>query len=99
MQLSQLSAKPQLIKLTLDGEDIVKTYGEALEFYTWDRQPLDVFLKLASIESSNHAGMMDVLRTMIMDEAGNPVIAGDNMIPVQVLTAAMHEITKLLGKS
>jgi hypothetical protein len=99
MQLSQLSAKPQLIKLTLDGEDIVKTYGEALEFYTWDRQPLDVFLKLASIESTNHAGMMDVLRTMIMDEAGNPVIAGDNMIPVQVLTAAMHEITKLLGKS
>ena len=45
MKLSQLAAKPQLIKLSIDDEATVKEHGEAIEFWTWDRQPLDTFMK------------------------------------------------------
>ena len=41
MKLSQLAAKPTLIKLELDDEDVVKEYGEPLEFWIHDRQPIE----------------------------------------------------------
>lgn len=45
MKLSQLAAKPQLVKVVLDDQDTLEQFGEALEFYTWDRQPMEVLLK------------------------------------------------------
>lgn len=97
MKISQLSAKPKLIKLTIDSEDIVTEFGEAVEFYTWDRQPLDVFMKLASANTENYSAMVDILRTMILDEEGRQVIQGENMLPSKVLVAAMTKITEVLG--
>ena len=44
MNLSQLTAKPQLILIELNDEDIMKEFGEAITFHTWDRQPMDVFM-------------------------------------------------------
>jgi hypothetical protein len=53
MKLAELAKKPQLIKVTITDEDIVTEFGEALEFWTWDRQPMDTFLKLASVDQAN----------------------------------------------
>lgn len=98
MKLTQLAAKPQLIRLVLDTPDVIERYQEPLEFYTWDRQPLDVFVKLAQINNSNIGDVIDIVRTMILDESGNQVIQNDVMLPSQVLIQAIGKITDTLGK-
>ena len=45
MKLAELAAEPKLIPITLDDADIVEKYGEPLEFWIWDRQPIDSFNK------------------------------------------------------
>lgn len=98
MKITQLASKPQLVRITLDDADIQKEFGEAVEIWTWDRQPLDIFMKLASANGNNYGDMVDVLRTLILDENGKQVIVGEVMIPTRVLIAAMSAITDLLGK-
>ena len=98
MKINQLAAKPQLVKLVLDSKGLVKEFGEPIEFWTWDRQPLDVFIKLANSQGNNHSEMIDIVRTMILDEQGNQVIQGDNMLPSKVLIEAVAKIVELLGK-
>jgi len=98
MKLSQLAAKPQLIKLTLDDAEIVKEYGEAVEFWTWDRQPLEVFMKLANVKDGDVGNIIDSVRTLILDEKGKQIIIGEEMLPTNLLLAAIAKITETLGK-
>lgn len=98
MDITKLSAKPQLVKITIDDEAIVAKYEEAIDFYTWDRQPMDVFLKMAGASANDESTLVDTLRTMILDERGRQVINGDNMLPTDILVAAMTKISERLGK-
>ena len=98
MKLSQLAAKPQLIKLSIDDADTVKEHGEAIDFWTWDRQPLDTFMKLANSDQANAGAMIDIVRTLILDENGKEVITKDVMLPSTVLIKAISKIVETLGK-
>lgn len=98
MKLSQLAAKPQLIKLVLDDEAVLKEFSEAVEFWTWDRQPLDTFMKLANSNTENVGSMIEVVRGMILDEQGRAIIAKDNMLPSTLLIKAIAKIVETLGK-
>lgn len=98
MKLAKLSAKPQLTMVTLDDEDVVKEFGEPLEFYTWDRQPLDVFMQLANASKVDPTAMITVARSLILDEEGKEIISGDNMLPSNVLIKCIAKIVEQLGK-
>lgn len=98
MKMSQLAAKPQLIKLSLDDADTVKEYGEPIEFWTWDRQPLDTFMKLASTNQTDAIGMIGVIRTLLLDEEGKQLINEEQMLPSPVLIRAISKIVETLGK-
>ena len=98
MKLSQLAAKPQLIKFVLDDEETIKEHGEAIEFWSWDRQPLEVFMKLANAQQNDTGGMIDVVRTLILDENGKQVIKGETMLPSNVLIKVIAKIVETLGK-
>jgi hypothetical protein len=98
MKLATLSAKPQLTIVTLDDEDVVKEFGEPLEFYTWDRQPLDVFMQLANASKVDPTAMITVARSLILDEEGKEIISGDNMLPSNVLIKCIAKIVEQLGK-
>lgn len=98
MKLSQLAAKPQLIKLSIDDEDTIKEHGEAIDFWTWDRQPLDTFMKLANSDQANAGAMIDIVRTLILDENGKEVITKDVMLPSAVLIKVISKIVETLGK-
>jgi hypothetical protein len=99
MKLSQLAAKPQLVKITLDSAEIVQEYGEPVEFYTWDRQPLEVFMKLANSSSADGASMINIVRTMILNEDGTQIITDEHMLPTNILVEAISRLTATLGKS
>lgn len=98
MQLSQIAAKPQLIKMILDDEDTVKEFGEPVEFYTWDRQPMDVFMQLANVSNKDPQIMIGIIRTLILDEAGKEIITKDAMLPSNVLLRVVARVVDLLGK-
>jgi hypothetical protein len=104
MKLSQLTAKPQLIEVSIDDEDTIKEFGEAITFYTWDRQPMDTFVKLANLTSENDSknirigDMIEVVRTLVLDEKGKEIISKDNTLPVNVLTKVIQKVTETLGK-
>ncbi len=98
MKLTQLAAKPQLVKVELNDEDIVKEFGEPLEFWIWDRQPMDKFVKLAQVQADNFAELVKTVNEMVLDEEGNPVVQGDNVLPTHVMTKVIAKVVETLGK-
>jgi hypothetical protein len=98
MKLSQLSAKPQLIEISIDDEETIKEFGEAISFYTWDRQPMEIFLKLANMTSNDTGNIIGIVRTLILDEAGAQILKDDAMLPTHVLMKAITKVTDILGK-
>ena len=98
MKLSQIAAEPTLIEITLDDKEVIKTYGEPLTFYTWDRQPMDVFMRLANVDNKNIGELINIVKTLILDEEGKPVINDKNMLPTNLLMKAITKVTEQLGK-
>lgn len=98
MKLSQIAKEPVLVELTLDDKDVVKEFGEPLVFYTWDRQPMDVFMRLANINDKNTGDLIEIVKTLILDDAGKPVLSDKNMLPTSVLMKAIQKVTEQLGK-
>lgn len=99
MKLSQIASKPQLIKVIIDDETIINEYGEPLEFWTWDRQPLEQFMKIANTSQTDIPGMIDVVKTLIVDENGKEIITGEEALPSFVLVKVITKVVELLGKS
>ena len=98
MKINQLASKPQLIKLVIDDEDTVKEFGEPVEFWTLDRQPLETFMKLASASQADPKQIIDIVRTLILDEEGKQVIQGEVILPTSVLLKIIKKIVETLGK-
>lgn len=98
MKLAELSQKPKLLKVMIDREDIIEKYGEELEFFVYDRQPLDVFSKLANANTGDLGGTTMLLKDLILDEDGNCVMKEDNILPMDVMIEAIKLIGDRLGK-
>jgi hypothetical protein len=98
MLLSKIAKEPTLVELKLDDKDTVKEFGEALVFYTWDRQPMDVFMRLANLNEKNTGDLINIVKTLILDEEGKPVLNDKNMLPTSVLMKAIQKVTEQLGK-
>ena len=98
MKLSELASKPKLIKVELNTKEITKEYGEALEFWTWDRQPMKQFVKLANISDDNFDTIMDSVRDLVLDEHGNAIITDEVTLPTAVLMQVIGKVVETLGK-
>jgi len=100
MKITQLAAKPKLIKIQLTNKELVDKYKEEIEFHTWDRQPIDTFMELANSNSddSKPGDIVHLVKDLILDDKGKPVIVDDNTIPTDVLLAAVGAIVERLGK-
>ncbi len=98
MKLSQLAKKPQLVQITIDDADIVAEHGEALDFWTWDRQPMDIFLKLASVDQTNTGSVIAAVRDLVLDETGKPILTGDVSLPTKVMMRVITAVVESLGK-
>lgn len=99
MKLSQLASAPKLIEVSIDDKEVIKEYKEALTFYTWDRQPMDVFTRLANLSEKNDVGaLVEVVRTLILDENGKEILTKDSTLPTGILMKVIAKITEQLGK-
>lgn len=98
MKLSELAKKPKLIELTISKQELVEKYGDELTFFMYDRQSLDIFTKLANATQDNVGEYMTILKDIIVNEDGQPVMDGEMVLPIDVLTEAMSLIGERLGK-
>ena len=98
MKLSQLTAQPKLIEITINDEDTLKEFGEPITFHTWDRQPMEVFMCLANVDQKNTGDLINIVKTLILDEKGKQILNDKNMLPTGVLMKAIAKVTEQLGK-
>jgi hypothetical protein len=98
MKLSQLAREPQLIKVTLDDADLVTEYGEAIEFWTWDRQPMDTFMKMASVNPEDTSTILLAVRALVLTETGDPVLSETATLPTKVMLRVIETVVEGLGK-
>lgn len=99
MKLSDLAREPQLVKIVLDDEETTKEYGEAIEFWTWDRQPMDVFMRLAAQQAdTTQAGIFETVRTLVLDESGQPILENNRSLPVGIMMRVLTKVVENLGK-
>jgi len=98
MKLKELATKPQLTKITIDNEDIVEKYGESIDFYVLDRLPLDKYTQLASVKTEDFSSMIDLVKQLVLDEDGTPVMDDDHVLPTDILNEAMVKVVDVVGK-
>lgn len=98
MRLTQLAAKPQLVKVVLDDEDTLREYNEPIEFWIWDRQSMDRFIRLASLKSENIELLVEAVKEMVLDENGVPVLNDEKTLPTSVMTRVIGRVVETLGK-
>lgn len=98
LKLTQLASKPQLIKITLSTDEIKAKYGDELEFWIMDRQPIDQFIKLATASGDDYGEMIRLVNDLILDEDGNKVLKQDEALPNDVMVSVMAAVVERLGK-
>lgn len=100
MKLAQLASEPQLVKITIDDEAIVKAYGEPLDFYIYDRQDMNIFMKLATLDSNNDiTGITSIIKELILDEDGKKILEGNSTLPADVMIKVTESVVNRLGNS
>lgn len=114
INLSELVEAPKLIEVTLTDVELPKrdaegnvmldkkgnqvTYKETVTFWTPDRQPLNVYLKLSNSIGKDPDASIELLKDLILDKDGKKVIVGDKVPPITVMVVAMAKVMELLGK-
>lgn len=98
MKLTQLAKQPELIKITIDDEETVKEFNESLDFWIYDRTPIDVFVKMATLKSEDFGSMVDAVNKLVLDEDGTPIVKDGLMIPTHILTRVIAKVVETLGK-
>ena len=100
MDISKLAARPELIEIKLDEQDIIDTYGEEITFWMRDHLDLSTYFDFYKFQKeSSSEQLMITLRKIILNSEGQPAIADDCILPVDITLAVMSKISDNLGKS
>lgn len=99
MDIRQTVKKPQLIQLAVDSEDIVAQYGEPVVFHMVDYLDLGTYFEFYKLQQAENANkLIDILRRIVLDSQGQPVIAEDEILPIDLSLAILYKINDHLGK-
>lgn len=96
MKLNTIAKVPVLTRVELNDKEIIELYGEPLEFWMYDRQDLSVFLRMAQMKGDN-SQLMSVIRDLILDETGEPMLQPNEILPIEVLTPLASSVVNRLG--
>jgi hypothetical protein len=100
MDIKQLAKRPELVEITLDGEDIIKEYGETITFYMKDFVDITTYFDFFRSQGEKSGGELNVLmRKIILNKDGQPVLGDDEALPIDISVAALTKINECLGKS
>ena len=98
--ISEFSKKPQLLEIVLDSDDIVAEYGEPVVFYMKDFVDISTYFDFFRGQADGITnGLNDVLKKLILNKDGKPVMKDDEALPVDLAVAALGKVNENLGKS
>ena len=97
-KLTQYASKPQLVRIELDDPETIEKYEDSLEFWVYDRQPLEVFAQLATVRAENIGAMIRQIKELILDESGKPIMTDELTLPADLLLKAVNRVVETLGK-
>ena len=97
--IKEFAKKPQLIQVTIDNPDIVEAYGEPIDFWMMDHVDLSTYFGYFKAQSENDGDEINtLLRKIILNQEGNPALADDEALPVDITVAALTKVNEILGK-
>tara|TARA_R110000868_G_scaffold130300_2_gene339937 strand:+ start:145 stop:465 length:321 start_codon:yes stop_codon:yes gene_type:complete len=99
MKLAELAKKPQLLKIELDDKVIVERYGEAVEFWIYDRYDMETYMSLLNSDDHDIVKLSRIIGGMVMNEDGSKVITDGEVLPSDLLMKTVEEVVKHLGNS
>ena len=100
MDISTLAKKPELVKLEINDEDIVKEFGEPITFWIMDQIDVSTYFNFYKFQQNQDSDLlMEVLRKIILKEDGKPAIAKEQVLPVNLTLAVLVKVNDFLGKS
>lgn len=98
--ISEFTKKPQVIELQIDMEEIVKEYGEPITFWMKDHVDISIYFDFFKSQAENNGEEINkLLRKIILNKEGQPALADDEVLPVDIAIAALTKINSTLGKS
>jgi hypothetical protein len=98
--IKEFARKPQLIEIVLDDESIVKEYGEPITFWMTDYVDINTYFDFFKSQSGKDGQELNILmRKLIKNSEGEPVLADDEALPIDISVAALTKINETLGKS
>jgi hypothetical protein len=100
MDIAKLAKKPRLEKLEITDADIVKTYGDTITFYMMDQMDISTYFNFYKLQQNESSELLnELLRKLILNQEGKPVLAEDEVFPVNITLAILVRINDFLGKS
>ncbi|WP_395652605.1 hypothetical protein [Brevundimonas sp.] len=100
MDIAKVAKKPELLKMVLDDEKIVKEYGEPIEFYMYDSVDIHTYFDFYRAQQDQSGTQLNALmRKIIVSVDGKPVIGDEEMLPIDIVFEALIKINENLGKS
>jgi len=98
MKISELAHKPKLINIIVDDQEIQELYSDAIEFWCYDRQPLNRFVKFANMSEETYPELIEFCQDLILDEEGNKVLVDEKVLPTKILLKCVNKVVEQLGK-
>ena len=97
--ISEFVKKPQLMEVTIDNPSIVEAYGEELHFWMMDHVDLSTYFGYFKAQTNNDGDEINtLLRKIILNKEGQPALADDEALPVDITVAALTKVNEILGK-
>jgi hypothetical protein len=63
-----------------------------------DRQPIEQFIKMATLGADNYGEMIRMVNNLVLDEQGNPAIKEGEALPNDVMMSVIGAVVERLGK-
>lgn len=99
MDISKFAKKPELKKIEIANTDITEAYGPVF-FYVYDNVDITTYFDFYKSQSEQDGNQLNViLRKLILNDKGQPSMAADQMLPIDLTLAAISAINDELGKS
>ena len=96
--IKNFAKKPELVQIVLNNPDIQEEYGDEVVFYIKDYVDINTYFDFFRNQADNASGLNEIIKRMILDEKGQPVLNADDELPVSLAVAALSKINETLGK-
>ena len=95
MELSSLKLKPQLVEVKLDSPIIIQEFGEEITFYLQDHQNVQAYFDFFKYQGDQNLDeLLKVVRKMLVNKAGKPILAENETLPITLLSAIINKISE-----